>query len=46
MYSLKMKNLNSEENNMCKFNCCPYYDFEYNECSRDYCIKIMKTHNH
>ena len=32
-----MKNLDWEESNMCKFNCCPYYDFENEECSLKYC---------
>lgn len=39
-----MKNLDWEENNMCKFNFCPYYDFEKEECIFEFCkIKLDKN---
>ena len=38
-----MINLDYEESNMCKFNFCPYYDFENDKCSRNICIKVEKN---
>lgn len=35
-----MDNLNWEESNMCKFDGCPYYDFESDKCIRNICIKL------
>lgn len=40
-----MENFNWEESNMCKFNFCPYYDFENDKCSRDICIKLENDGN-
>ena len=37
-----MENLDCEESNICKFNCCPYYDFERDKCIRNICIKCEK----
>ena len=37
-----MVNLDCEESNMCKFNCCPYYDFEYDKCILNRCIKLER----
>ena len=35
-----MKNFDWEESNTCKFNFCPYYDWEKDECIRNICIKL------
>lgn len=40
-----MENFDWEESNMCKFNFCPYYDFENDKCSRDICIKLENDGN-
>lgn len=40
-----MENFNWEESNMCKFNFCPYYDFENDKCSRNICIKLENYDN-
>ena len=37
-----MENLDWAESNMCKFNFCPYYDFERDKCIRNICIKCEK----
>lgn len=39
-----MENYDYNESNMCIFNFCPYYDFEKEECSMEYCkIKLDKN---
>lgn len=30
-----------EDKNICIFNCCIYYDFENNKCSKDFCYKKL-----
>ena len=40
-----MKNFDSEESCNCKFNMCEYYNYDKNECSRYYCIKIEKNYD-
>ena len=35
-----MENLSHTESNMCKFNFCPYYDFENDKCSLTICKHV------
>lgn len=38
-----MENYNNAESNICKFNCCPYFDFENNKCILKICeVKIRQ----
>ena len=40
-----MENYDYEESNMCRFNSCPYYDFENEKCSLNICKKLNKKHH-
>ena len=37
-----MDNIDFEEKCNCKFNCCPYFDFENDKCYLKICAKLNK----